>query len=57
MLRDDVDTQGGNCGSPVIVSVTETAIGIHTNGGCSAAGGTNTSADKPVSRGAGIDPG
>ena len=42
VLRYDVDTQGGNSGSPVIVGGTETAIGIHTNGGCSAAGGTNS---------------
>ncbi|WP_312518763.1 serine protease [Massilia sp.] len=41
VLRYDVDTQGGNSGSPVIVEGTNTAIGIHTNGGCSAAGGTN----------------
>jgi hypothetical protein len=35
------DTQGGNSGSPVLVDGTETAIGIHTNGGCTAAGGAN----------------
>lgn len=36
------DTQGGNSGSPVIVEGTATTIGIHTNGGCGAGGGTNS---------------
>lgn len=40
-LRYDTDTQGGNSGSPVIVEGTNTAIGIHTNGGCTATSGTN----------------
>lgn len=41
-LRYTADTQGGNSGSPVIVSGGGTVtIGIHTNGGCSAGGGAN----------------
>ena len=40
-LRYDVDTQGGNSGSPVIVEGSNVAIGIHTNGGCATTGGTN----------------
>ncbi len=41
IVRYAVDTQGGNSGSPVMVEGTSTAIGIHTNGGCSASGGAN----------------
>ena len=41
-LRYMVDTQGGNSGSPVIVEGTNQAIGIHTNGGCTTSGGTNS---------------
>jgi hypothetical protein len=41
VLRYEVDTQGGNSGSPVIVEGGNIAIGIHTNGGCTASGGTN----------------
>ena len=40
-LRYNVDTQGGNSGSPVIVEGTNQTIGIHTHGGCSSSGGTN----------------
>jgi hypothetical protein len=40
-LRYNPDTQGGNSGSPVIVEGSNVTIGIHTNGGCTAAGGTN----------------
>jgi hypothetical protein len=37
-----VDTQGGNSGSPVLVEGGgNVAVGIHTNGGCSASGGAN----------------
>ena len=35
------DTQRGNSGSPVIVDGNNIAIGIHTDGGCGANGGTN----------------
>ncbi|MEK7760798.1 MAG: FG-GAP-like repeat-containing protein [Nitrospirota bacterium] len=41
ILRYNPDTQGGNSGSPVIVEGTNVTIGIHTNGGCTATGGTN----------------
>ncbi len=41
VLRYNPDTQGGNSGSPVIVEGGNVTIGIHTNGGCTAAGGTN----------------
>jgi hypothetical protein len=41
-LRYAVDTQGGNSGSPVLVADgSNVTIGIHTNGGCTAGGGTN----------------
>ncbi len=41
-LHYSVDTQGGNSGGPVIVEGGgNVAIGIHTNGGCSASGGSN----------------
>jgi trimeric autotransporter adhesin len=39
--RYRVDTTGGNSGSPIIASDGVSAIGIHTNGGCSAQGGRN----------------
>jgi hypothetical protein len=37
-----VDTMGGNSGSPIILGDNLTAIGIHTNGGCTSSGGNNT---------------
>ncbi len=40
-LQYTVDTTGGNSGSAVEVEGTGTAIGIHTNAGCSAGGGAN----------------
>ena len=40
-LEYNADTQGGNSGSPVIVEGGNVTIGIHTTGGCTAAGGTN----------------
>ena len=36
-----MDTTGGNSGSPVIHEATNTAIGIHTHGGCTSSGGNN----------------
>lgn len=36
------DTTGGNSGSPIIRESDGTAIGIHTNGGCSSSGGSNS---------------
>jgi formylglycine-generating enzyme required for sulfatase activity len=35
------DTTGGNSGSPIIRESDGAAIGIHTNGGCTAGGGAN----------------
>lgn len=35
------DTTGGNSGSPVVDLTTNTAIGIHTHGGCDSGGGAN----------------
>ncbi len=40
-LSYDVDTTGGNSGSPVIDETTGEAIGIHTHGGCTSNGGAN----------------
>jgi hypothetical protein len=37
-----VDTTGGNSGSPIIWEAQNLAIGIHTNGGCTASGGENS---------------
>lgn len=41
-IRYVVDTTGGNSGSPVIFEATGEAVGIHTHGGCSASGGSNS---------------
>jgi hypothetical protein len=38
-LRYQVDTEGGNSGSPVIWNSLSLAIGIHTNAGCESDGG------------------
>jgi V8-like Glu-specific endopeptidase len=35
------DTEGGNSGSPVIDALTNTAVGVHTHGGCTSSGGNN----------------
>ncbi len=40
-VRYITDTTGGNSGSPVLDLSTNTAIGIHTNGGCTSTGGSN----------------
>ena len=37
-----VDTECGNSGSPVSVDGSALAVGIHTNGGCTVAGGENS---------------
>jgi hypothetical protein len=44
-----VDTTGGNSGSPVLNLPTGQVIGIHTNAGCTASGGSNmgTAIDSP----------
>ena len=41
VLEFQVDTQGGNSGSPIVLESTGEAIGINTHGGCEAAGGAN----------------
>lgn len=41
-LQYQVDTTGGNSGSPVIDVTTGKAVGIHTHGGCHAGGGSNS---------------
>jgi len=43
-LAYQTDTTGGNSGSPVIWEENGTAIGIHTNAGCSATSGNNGTA-------------
>lgn len=43
-----VDTEGGNSGSPVIDEGTGHAIGVHTHGGCSSSGGTNSGTNARV---------
>jgi len=37
-----VDTMGGNSGSPVMITSTGRAIGVHTHGGCTSTGGANS---------------
>ncbi len=41
-LRYAMDTTSGNSGSPVIDDTTGLAIGVHTHGGCSSSGGSNS---------------
>ncbi len=41
LITYQVDTTGGNSGSPVFIDGTNLAIGIHTHGGCHAGGGQN----------------
>ena len=41
-VQYQTDTTGGNSGSPVIWEQTDTAVGIHTHGGCSSSGGQNS---------------
>ncbi len=41
-LQYQVDTTGGNSGSAVLNEDNNTAIGIHTHGGCSVGGGANS---------------
>jgi hypothetical protein len=40
--RYQTDTTGGNSGSPVIHEATGNVIGVHTHGGCSGGGGSNS---------------
>jgi hypothetical protein len=40
-MRYRTDTEGGNSGSPVIDEATNTAVGVHTHGGCTTTGGNN----------------
>ena len=41
-LRYRADTSGGNSGSPVIDDNTGNVVGVHTHGGCTSTGGSNT---------------
>ncbi len=41
LLQYQVDTTGGNSGSPVIEESSDIAIGIHTHAGCNLTGGQN----------------
>lgn len=41
-MRYATDTTGGNSGSPVIDAATGEAVGIHTHGGCTSSGGSNS---------------
>jgi hypothetical protein len=40
--RYQADTMGGNSGSPVIHEPTGNVVGVHTHGGCSFSGGSNS---------------
>lgn len=39
---NDIDTLGGNSGSPVVQSPSGLIVGVHTNGGCQSPGGSNS---------------
>jgi V8-like Glu-specific endopeptidase len=41
-LRYRTDTSGGNSGSPVVDENSGNVIGVHTHGGCTSTGGSNT---------------
>lgn len=41
LFYNDIDTQGGSSGSPIIAEKTRSVVGVHTNGGCSAFSGAN----------------
>ncbi len=41
LIQYQVDTTGGNSGSPVFIDGTNLAIGVHTHGGCNSGGGQN----------------
>lgn len=41
-LQYAADTEGGNSGSPVIWDALNVCFGIHTNGGCTTSGGSNS---------------
>jgi hypothetical protein len=41
-MRYQVDTEGGNSGSPVIDDANGQAVGVHTHGGCTTGGGNNS---------------
>ena len=41
ILRYEIDTMGGNSGSPIIRVSNGKAVGIHTDGGCTSSGGNN----------------
>ncbi|MFI5237555.1 MAG: T9SS type A sorting domain-containing protein [Ignavibacteriales bacterium] len=40
-MRYVTDTEGGNSGSPVIDGLTNSAVGVHTHGGCTTGGSGN----------------
>jgi hypothetical protein len=47
-LDYQADTTGGNSGSPVLLSTTGQAIGIHTHGGCSSGANHGTAVQHPA---------
>jgi subtilisin-like proprotein convertase family protein/V8-like Glu-specific endopeptidase len=51
-VRYNVDTTGGNSGSPVVDETTGQAIGIHTHAGCTAGGNQGTAAQQASFRAA-----
>lgn len=38
----DIDTLGGNSGSGILLGATGELVGVHTNGGCTSSGGSNS---------------
>ncbi len=42
LLYNDIDTLGGNSGSPIWRAVSGKIIGVHTDGGCTSTGGVNS---------------
>lgn len=51
LTYNDIDTLGGNSGSPIISARTGRVVGVHTNGGCTAASPAGGGANRGVAIG------
>ncbi|MFY7886455.1 MAG: penicillin-insensitive murein endopeptidase [Dolichospermum sp.] len=52
LFYDDIDTQGGSSGSPILAEKNGNVVGVHTNGGCSGFSGANVGVSIGAIRGA-----
>jgi V8-like Glu-specific endopeptidase len=52
LFYDDIDTQGGSSGSPILAEKNGNVVGVHTNGGCSEFSGANVGVSIGAIRGA-----